>query len=265
MNERSHITPLVTILVPCYNQAQYVVEALDSVKAQTHGNIQVVICDDASSDESVQTISEYLLTNELNWLFLRNDENLGVTKTLNKMLEHATGDFICILAADDILNPEKVTRQLSEIGDHGVIYSDAEFITEAGATIGSFISRLRTNVPEECVFLELACGNWIPANSALIKREVFETIGTFDERLVYEDWDFWLRASLHYTFKYSNYVSCKVRCVEDSLMNRTNKSGEANHSNYLIGLKLLSSGKLDERLQTHYTNACMQYMLGSNS
>ncbi|HEY6328701.1 MAG TPA: glycosyltransferase, partial [Blastocatellia bacterium] len=121
-------SPLVSIIVGCYNQSRFVVETLESIKAQTYKSTQLIIFDDSSSDNSVEIIEDWLRKNGIDCIFIRHQENKGVCKSLNEALAVATGKYVSMVAADDVWLPDKIARQV-EIAESqpdrvGVLYSD---------------------------------------------------------------------------------------------------------------------------------------------
>ena len=99
--------PLVSILIPCYNSAAYVCEAVDSALSQTHPNFEVIVVDDGSTDESQSVLKAY--GNRIRW---RTIGNSGACVARNVALSMASGEYIQFLDADDLLLPEKIERQL---------------------------------------------------------------------------------------------------------------------------------------------------------
>ncbi|WP_278009104.1 glycosyltransferase family 2 protein [Flavobacterium gyeonganense] len=104
--------PLVSIICLCYNHEQFVVESLNSVLNQNYENIELIIADDCSTDNSKQVIQEWL-KNHAGVTFVSNETNLGNTKTFNKVLQLAKGDYIIDLATDDILLTDCVEKQIN--------------------------------------------------------------------------------------------------------------------------------------------------------
>ena len=100
-------SPLVSIIACCYNHEKYVEETLGSIKSQTHGNIELIIIDDFSTDQSVKKISNWIEKNKYSCTFIKNTENLGVVKTLNKALKKCNGKYFSIIACDDIFLKKK--------------------------------------------------------------------------------------------------------------------------------------------------------------
>ena len=121
--------PLVSVICLSYNHEAYVVEALNSVLNQTYPNIELLIADDCSNDKSV-TIIQNWLKHHPKVHFIANEENIGNTKTFNKLAKIAKGDYIIDLAADDLLLPNGIQIQVdafqkSKFKNIGVVYGNA--------------------------------------------------------------------------------------------------------------------------------------------
>jgi glycosyltransferase involved in cell wall biosynthesis len=133
--------PLVSMIVVCYNQARFVVETLESVKAQTYQLTELIILDDCSSDGSVAVIENWLRENRIECTFIRHEKNQGTCKTVNDALAVATGKYISMIASDDVWLPDKIARQVeimeSQPDDVGVLYSDAFRLNELGDSLPS--------------------------------------------------------------------------------------------------------------------------------
>jgi len=136
--------PLVSIIAICYNHEKYVIETLDSILDQTYANIQLIIMDDCSSDNSVQVINDWIKEKKVECIFVPHIENCGLCKTLNEALNYVNGDYYQAISCDDILMPEKITTQLA-IFDH---YQSVAVVTSTVIKIdynGKYIS---TNTEE---------------------------------------------------------------------------------------------------------------------
>src|SRR6266511_1244556 len=223
--------PLVTVFVGCYNQSRFVEECLDSVKRQTYPNLQVIIFDDCSKDNSVAVIDSWLKRHRLDWQFIPHSRNIGICASLNEVLRLARGKYISMVAADDVWQPDKTSRQVEMMeqmpGDVGVLYSDAFQIDENGETLPQmFIDAHRKFVipPEGFLFDVLWEGNFIPAMTTLIRRECFKDVGTYDEDLCFEDWDMWLRISRAFRFAYDKTPTAKYRVVSSSAARAMSKA-----------------------------------------
>jgi cellulose synthase/poly-beta-1,6-N-acetylglucosamine synthase-like glycosyltransferase len=217
--------PLVSAIVLCYNQARFVVECLEGVKAQDYPNLELVVNDDASKDDSVAVIEGWLAKNSIPHHFLKNKTNQGICRSVNNTLRQARGKYISGIAADDVWLPGKLRTQV-EILERlpekvGVVYSDALQMDESGNLLPErFIDSHRRfeTMPAGNVHNILWEGNFIPAMTTLIRRDCFEKVGMYDETLFYEDWDMFLRISRRFDFAYSNEVSAKYRIVGTSMI-----------------------------------------------
>lgn len=216
--------PLVSAIVLSYNQSRFVVETLESVKAQTYKATQFIIVDDCSSDDSVPIIERWLHKNGIQCAFIRHQENKGICKSLNEALTVANGKYISMVASDDVWLPDKLERQVeileSEPASVGVLYSNAFQMDEHGHALSDMFIEAHRHLPEMPqgqVLDTLLAGNFIPAMTTLIRRSCYEKVGLYDESLPWEDWDMWLRLARQYSFVYSPTPSAKYRVHDKSL------------------------------------------------
>ncbi|WPO83076.1 glycosyltransferase family A protein [Chryseobacterium sp. JJR-5R] len=174
--------PVVSIIVPCYNQAQYLNECLQSVMDQTYQNWECIIINDGSSDNTEQTIKKWIDTDSRFRYFRK--ENGGVASARNMGIEKAKGKWILPLDGDD-----KIAGQYLELAaekfneNYTLIYCESEFF----GTVSE-----KWNLPEYS-FREILFNNVIFC-SALFKKADFTDTGGYDKNLYYglEDWDFWI-------------------------------------------------------------------------
>jgi glycosyltransferase involved in cell wall biosynthesis len=217
--------PLVSAIVLCYNQARFVVECLESVKAQNYPNLELIVNDDASKDDSVAVIDDWLAKNSIPHHFLKNKTNQGICRSLNNILRQTRGKYTSGIAADDVWLPGKLRTQVELMerlpAKVGVVYSDALQMDENGKLLPEkFINAHRRfeTMPTGNLHKVLWEGNFIPAMTTLIRRDCFEKVGMYDETLFYEDWDMFLRISRCFDFAYSDEVSAKYRKVGTSMI-----------------------------------------------
>jgi hypothetical protein len=202
-----------------------VVECLEAVKAQNYPNLELIINDDASKDDSVAVIQRWLSQNNLPHHFLRNETNQGICRSLNNTLKHARGKYVSGIAADDVWLPGKLQTQVRILeqlpAKVGVVYSDALQMDENGRLLPEkFIQAHRNfeSLPAGNIHKILWEDNFIPAMATMTRRECFDKVGFYDENLFYEDWDMWLRISQAYDFVFSNEISAKYRLVTTSMV-----------------------------------------------
>ena len=211
--------PLVTVICLCYNQEQYVAGAIRSVLDQTWPNIQLIVVDDASVDNSRKTIEEVARKHpEIKTLFL--ESNLGNCAAFNRGLALAGGRFIADLAADDEYMPERIEKQVGLFGslpdDYGVVFTDALLTDETGGKQWGhkqsvFRRGLLDHIPEGDIFAEVIGKYFISSPSLLIRKEVFDELGGYDETLTYEDFDLIVRAARNWKFAWLDEQLTKVR------------------------------------------------------
>ncbi|WP_281323776.1 glycosyltransferase [Flavobacterium sp. IMCC34518] len=247
--------PLVTIICLCYNHESYVVETLNSVINQLYPSIELIIVDDCSSDNSKTIITTWLeKIPEIQ--FIANETNLGNTKSFNKALKLAKGEYVIDLAADDVLLPNCVALQInafknSQYTNLGVVYGNVELISEKG-TFDSYYfpvnnqkKAIENRITGDIYQSVLSGGNSICSVSAMIKKTVFDRLQGYDETLAYEDLDFWIRASRVYEFDFIDEDLVQKRIVANSLgsdffKKRDNRARKINHSTYLILKKAIA-------------------------
>lgn len=242
--------PLVTVICSCYNHENFVIESLNSVINQDYKNIELIIIDDFSSDNSKKTIKNWLL-NYPEIKFIANENNLGITKSFNNALKSAKGKYIIDLAADDILIPNCVDLQLkkfenSSFKNLGIVYGNAELIAENGDFISLYFDvETSKKIKTGNVYLSVLEGlHNICSVSAMVKKSVYDQLKGYDEMLVYEDLDFWIRASRVFDFDFIDTVLVQKRIVENSLGNDFYKKNKAvNQSTFLILQKAVALNK----------------------
>jgi glycosyltransferase involved in cell wall biosynthesis len=216
--------PLVTIICLCHNHAPYVQEALASAWGQAWPRLQLLVVDDASTDGSVAAIQAWL-QDKPDVHFLSLKENVGNCKAFNTALALARGEYVIDLAADDVLLPERVrvgVEALEAAGpEWGVHFTDAWYIDAEGKVVGAHYKRslegqLRQRVPQGWVYSDVLERYFICTPSMMMRRSVLEALGGYDERLTYEDFDFWVRSARQWKYAYSDQILVKKRVLPHS-------------------------------------------------
>lgn len=216
--------PLVSIICLCHNQSPWVQEALEAAWTQAYPSLELVVVDDASTDTSVLEIKKWL-KDRPGVKFIPLQENIGNCRAFNIGLSQAKGRFIIDLAADDVLLPERVAvgvQALQEAGpEWGVHFSDAWYIDAAGNFLKPHYKRnvkgeLLQPVPQGWVYKEVLEQYFICTPSMLMRREVLEQLGGYDESLAYEDFDFWVRSAKQWKYCYTDKVLVNKRVVPHS-------------------------------------------------
>ncbi len=130
---------LVSVIMPSYNTAKYIVDAIESVLAQTYAKWELVIIDDCSTDGTENVVKRY---SDSRIKYIRNSKNVGAAISRNKAIAIARGEWIAFLDSDDIWMPEKLEKQLSFMGENCYIFSYHEYekIDESNKPLNIYVS-----------------------------------------------------------------------------------------------------------------------------
>jgi glycosyltransferase involved in cell wall biosynthesis len=180
--------PLVTVVIPCYNQAHFLGEAIESVLSQSYRRFEVVVVDDGSTDETSEVASRY------EGVRLIRQENRGLAGARNRGLGEAKGEFLVFLDADDRLLPGALEAGLGCFEAH----PECAFVSGQARRIaedGTLLSPWRPPHVEEDHYLALLRGNYVGMHATVMyRRSVFEAVGDFDVTLsASEDYELYLR------------------------------------------------------------------------
>jgi len=220
--------PLVSVICLCYNHEHYLEEAVQSILSQSYLDIELIIVDDCSEDNSVQVI-EKIIENNPGVKFIKNPGNLGNCRSFNKGFHVSKGEYIIDHAADDILFKDRIRQGINAFQDrdedYGVNFCDAIIIDKDSKEIGHHYrqdrsGKLSDTVPQGDVYAELLKNYFICPPTMMVKREVLDQMGGYDENLAYEDFDFWIRSSRKFKYCFTNQVLVAKRELSESLSAR---------------------------------------------
>lgn len=201
----------ISTIIPTYNNAWFLKEAIDSVLAQTHPAHEIIVVDDGSTDDTGAVVQAYPQVKYI------KKENGGPNSARNVGLAQATGELVAFLDADDRWEPIKLARQVALFEQHpelGLVYGNYKIIDTDGADCPDIPTVPLDKELKGMVFEKLLPGNLIlgSASNVLIKKSVFDTVGVFDETLrVGEDWDMWLRIAEKYPIDYVDAILVAIR------------------------------------------------------
>jgi glycosyltransferase involved in cell wall biosynthesis/2-polyprenyl-3-methyl-5-hydroxy-6-metoxy-1,4-benzoquinol methylase len=177
--------PLVSIVTPSYNQGRFLRRTIESVLAQSYSNVEYLVVDGGSTDETVDILRSY--GDRIRWI---SEPDSGQSEAINKGLRAVSGEIIGYLNSDDILYPqaiETVVEQFRKNPTAALVYGDAEYIDEDGQVIGTYST-------DDYSFTRLVNDCCICQPAAYWRTSAGKTVGPFDESLQYAmDFDFWLR------------------------------------------------------------------------
>jgi glycosyltransferase involved in cell wall biosynthesis len=221
----SSIRPLVTVICISYNHERFIAASIQSVLDQTYPMVELIVIDNNSTDQSVARVEELVQRNPKIQL-IQNAENLGNCRAFNQGLKLAKGRYIIDLSADDILHRERIARQVAGFerlaGDYAVIFSNAAYIDENNQLTGyhfpiSQTGQTTVNVPSGWIFKDILASYFVSSPTMMMRKDVLESLGGYDETLSYEDFDFWVRTARNYRYYYQDEVLTSKRVVHKSL------------------------------------------------
>ena len=193
-------TPLVSVVMAAKNYARFLPQAVESVRAQTYPNWELVIADDGSADATPEVVRPFLTDPRIR--YFRSDR-LGQPRAKNLGIGLSRGEYIAFLDADDAFESTKLEKQLALINlrpDVGVVFCRRKWIDEAGQLLPA---KANPVPPRGRVLNAMFVQNFVCFSSALVRREVFAQVGRFDpEWDLAIDYDLWLRVAKHHSFDY---------------------------------------------------------------
>lgn len=230
-----------SIIIPCYNQAHFLADCLDSLLQQTYMNWEAIVVNDGSLDN----------TNEVALIFVAKDsriklvekQNGGLSSARNYGMQYAVGERFIFLDADDFLYPnciEKISLAIVTVDDNCLIRCGYSYISEDKNKILSDVKNSQSKDPFPAIFE----GNLGPCHSICISKKLAKNIGAFDETLKsVEDWDYWMRAIK---------AGASIKIIPDSLVYYRYAKGSMSRNPFVLydALKtVISRGpKKDERI-----------------
>lgn len=185
--------PLVSVLMPVYNAQDYLAQAIESILAQSHVNFELLICNDGSTDKSVEIINEY---KDSRIRYIENIKNSGISFTRNRLIHDAKGVYIAWLDADDIALPERLLKQVTFLeshSDYGICGSYAKTINQNGVVTG-ILDHLRE---DRYLKIDLLFRSSFITSSVMIRKQVLEGLSFDKEYSVTEDYKLWTCLSQH--------------------------------------------------------------------
>lgn len=179
---------LVSIVMPAYNCEKYVVEAINSILAQTYRNWELLVLDDGSKDNTLRIIEEFS-QKDSRIKALPNGKNMGVSATRNRGIELASGEWIAFLDSDDMWKPEKLEKQFEIVEKEAAefLFTGSSYINEEGEPYKGIFE-----VPEKITYKKLRNQNVISCSSVLVRKKYFEHI-KMEKDEMHEDYAVWLR------------------------------------------------------------------------
>ncbi len=189
----------VTVIIPTHNRAEFLRSAISSVLEQSFQDFEIIVVDDASSDNTHEVVSSF---DDQRIKFIRHKTRKGGSAARNTGIANSKCDYIAFLDDDDEWFPEKLARQIALLlaspPEVGCVYTGYVTVDKSsGKTIGQIVPGKRGDLSKELLIRNCLGGT----SSVLLKRECFKKVGMFDETLPsFQDYDLWIRISQEFRF-----------------------------------------------------------------
>ena len=217
------LQPLVSVIVPSYNHSKYILTCIESILNQTYKNIEIIVIDDGSSDDSLGLLLEF---NKSNKFRLITQENIGLAATLNRGIsEFARGDFISICASDDYWRVDKIEKLLDYLTRNPEVplcYSRTMFVDENDRHLESHTRSANKWLKGGHIFMEIITQkiHFLPG---MVRTKVYDEFGLYDKIIWTEDFHLNLKVSKKYKigfvdeflnyYRYPAEYSSKLRSI----------------------------------------------------
>lgn len=204
--------PLASIVVITYNSSKYVLETLESIKSQTYKNIELIISDDCSADNTVELTRNWLEANKSRFVrteLITVDKNTGIAPNCNRGCQAVRGNWIKLVAGDDLLLDNCIFDNIAFINSSTdnpqIVYSDIKVIDESSRFLGDIkISRFFSLASAKEQYQSLLCKFFGVTPSAFFSKDLYDAVGGYDERFPFmEDYPFTYKASKSGYYFYS--------------------------------------------------------------
>lgn len=222
-----HHCPKVSVIVPAYNAERWIGETLNSIQLQTIINIEIIVVDDGSNDQTTAIVNQYLNSDPRIKLLTQTNQGVGAARNLG--LNASSGEFIAPVDADDIWHPKKLELQLEQIHkageDVGLVYSHFSNIDEIGSKTGKGEQvDIEGNVSFSIILKNFIGNGSVP----LVRSSVLRDVGPFLTRIDQddgegcEDWEMYIRISERFNFTLVRQDLVSYRQLNSSMSSSPN-------------------------------------------
>ena len=217
VSEGKHMDALVSVVVPTYNRAYIIERAVKSILNQTYSNIEVIIVDDGSTDNTCQVVEE-LLDSRIR--YIKNPKNSGVSHARNLGIAASTGKYIAFQDSDDVWRTDKLEKQMKcmKENDYGMVYCAFEREFQDGAVVYYPPKDMPLEKKQGNILKSLLERNLVSTQTMLVKKEVFEKVGFFNKGMSnLEDYELAVRIAKEYEIGMVDEPLVRLYTMSDSI------------------------------------------------
>lgn len=212
--------PRITIIIPTFNRASLLPEALKSALCQTFEDFELLVLDDASTDQTHEAVSPFLRDPRVR--FIKHPENIGITENRNYGLSIAKGEYIAMLDSDDVwLDECKLKRQIELMDTHldcGIVGTFVKKMNKDGAIIGD----ISYKAADSSIRRNMMLRNQFTQSSVLIRKSALDKVGWYDTNIpIWEDYELWLRIGTEFKLRNIPEFLTGYRAHETNISNES--------------------------------------------
>ena len=257
--------PLVSVIIPSYNHQDYVKECIDSIANQTYQNIEIIVIDDGSSDNTYDVVKKVLsgYTERFKFISVQKQENAGTATTWNRLIKKTSGKYIYPIDSDDVSKPTAIQKEvefLESHPDYGLVVGDNEFIDEDSKRIfytkentitydikdaviktfaGTYDGHLKNDIFG--MYYELLKGNHVP-NGYLVRSDILKKI-EFTSEAPLEDYYMMLQLAKYGKFKYIDEILLSYRRHSTNISKQSLKMADMTYQTLLYEKQIIMNEK----------------------
>ena len=225
--------PLISIALCTYNGERFLEEQVESILAQTYKNLEIIVVDDCSTDETTDIVNVYAEKDSRIKLF-RNEVNLGFNKNFERALGLTSGEYIAICDQDDIWLPQKLQRLLDNIKNNWLIFSNSSYV--GGLKQGKLLNKFK--LPES--YKGILLRNHVTGHTSIMHRDFLNCVLPFP-KAGYYDWWMGFVASYHHKIAFLDEVLTLYRVHAGSVVQSRLDAGNVKKQEFENTLKMLEA------------------------
>jgi len=235
------ISAKVSVIVPTYNGSEFIEETINSVIEQDYCNVELIVIDDCSTDNTVKVVSK--LESKFNFKFLSNETNQGLMKTNNIAVKESSGEYLLILGHDDLLASNHIAQLLNDFKPNDVmLWCNSDVIDANGKIVEESLKNYVQLIKNKFTRPLLMVANYISSTGAIIRRSTFDQVGGFSEQYRhFGEWTLWIKLAAKGQIKFSTQTKSYYRRHDENMTSESNiKKSRTVLDNFYISAKELA-------------------------